>query len=269
MDLNSNQTMALEAHSSPVRSVRFVTVPSANAPVIASGSWDKTVRYWDMRQPQPIATLQLPERVYSMDARGPLLAAGTADNQLHLVNLANPLQIWKSVKSPLSPQISSVSVSAGGSRWAIGGIEGRAAAQVADEKDKRYVLSPVPRSSIQTDPPSSLSDLTFKCHRETSTTTKNQTDVYAVNAVCFSPTHKDVLATAGSDGTYNVWDIVGRCRLRSFPKVRGPITALGFTRDGMALAYAVGYDWSKGYQHSKADAEKKIVLHCFGEALKN
>jgi mRNA export factor len=116
--------------------------------------------------------------------------------------------------------------------------------------------------------PHSLQNLTFKCHREASTTAKNQTDVYAVNAVCFSPAHKDVLVTAGSDGTYSIWDIVGRHRLRSFPKVSGPVTAASFARDGVALAYAVGYDWSKGYQHSKADAEKKIVLHCFGEALK-
>ncbi|KAK4106071.1 WD40 repeat-like protein [Parathielavia hyrcaniae] len=251
MDLNSSQTMTLEAHTSPVRSVRFVTVPSANAPIIASGSWDRTVRYWDMRQPQPIASLEFPERVYAMDAAGRLLAAGTADNNLHLIDLhADPGRIWKSVKAPLSSKISSVSLSADGSRWALGGIEGRAVAQAADEKDKN------------------MSSLTFKCHREASTTKGGQTDVYAVNAVCYSPAHRDVLATAGSDATYSIWDVVARQRLRSFPKVGGPVTAMAFSRDGMALAYAVGYDWSKGHQHNKADAETKIVVRCFGEALK-
>ncbi|KAK4249933.1 WD40-repeat-containing domain protein [Corynascus novoguineensis] len=251
MDLNTSQTVALEAHTSPVRAVRFVQVPSANAPIIASGSWDKTVRYWDMRQPQPIGALQLPERVYSMDASGPLLAAATADNHLHLVDLhGNPLQLFKSVKSPLTHQTSSISVCADGSRWAIGGIDGRSAAQVVHEKDK------------------SLDNLQFKCHREPHPTKKNHTDVYAVNAVAYSPAHKDVLATAGSDCTYSVWDVRRRHRIRSFPKAAAPITALAFSPDGMALAYAVGYDWAKGYQHNTAAAERKIVLHQFAEALK-
>ena len=141
MDLGSSQTMTIEAHSAPVRAVRFVDIPSANAPIIASGSWDKTVRYWDMRQPRPIGTLELPERVYAMDAAGPLLTAATADNQLHLVNLhGNPLQLWKTVKSPLGHQIKSLSVSSSGTRWGIGGIDGRAAAQAADETDKTYEL---------------------------------------------------------------------------------------------------------------------------------
>lgn len=116
---------------------------------------------------------------------------------------------------------------------------------------------------------SSLEKLSFKCHREASTAKKNLTDVYAVNAVAFSPAHKDLLVTGGSDGTLNIWDVVKRARMRNFPKAAGPVTAASFTRDGMALAYAVGYDWSKGYQHNKADAARKIVLHSFAEALKN
>jgi mRNA export factor len=138
MHLQSGQTLTLEGHTAPVRAVRFVDVPSANAPIIASGSWDKTVRYWDLRQPQPVATLQLPERVYAMDAAGPHLVAVAADHHLHFANLhTNPVQVWKSLKSPLSAQTRCVSLCAGGTRWAVGSIEGRVAAQVVEEKDKR------------------------------------------------------------------------------------------------------------------------------------
>ena len=141
MDLSSSQTMTLEGHTSPVRTVRFVDVPSANAPIIASGSWDKTVRYWDMRQPQPIGVLELPERVYNMDTGGSLLAVGTADNSMHFVNLhKNPLQLWKTVETPLTYQTSALSVTADGTRWAVGGIEGRCVVQVVDEKDLRCVF---------------------------------------------------------------------------------------------------------------------------------
>lgn len=91
--------------------------------------------------------------------------------------------------------------------------------------------------------------------------------MYAVNALCYSPAHRDVLATAGSDNSYMVWDVHTRSRLRSFAKVSGPVTALAFARDGAALAYAVGYDWAKGYMHSSPGSEK-IVLRRFGEKLK-
>jgi mRNA export factor len=77
-----------------------------------------------------------------------------------------------------------------------------------------------------------------------------------------------VLATAGSDGSYSVWDVRARHRLRSFPKAAGPITSAAFNRDGMALAHAVGYDWSKGYAHHNPAADKKIIMHCFAEPLK-
>ncbi len=132
---------------------------------------------------------------------------------------------------------------------------------------KRTKFIPLPAIRSLTLHPS-FTNLTFKCHREASTTKNALTDVYAVNAVAFSPAHPDLFATAGSDGTYCVWDVNKKIRLRSFPKVNGPVTAVSFSRDGMALAYSVGYDWAKGYQHSNPAADRKIVVRCFGDALK-
>lgn len=36
----------------------------------------------------------------------------------------------------------------------------------------------------------------------------------------------------------------------------------------MSMAYAVGYDWAKGYQHHKVGAETRVVLHRFTKPLK-
>ena len=52
-------------------------------------------RYWDLRQSRSVGTLQLPERVYSMDAVGDLLVAATADRNIALVNLQNPTVVFK------------------------------------------------------------------------------------------------------------------------------------------------------------------------------
>ena len=47
--------------------------------MLITASWDRTLRYWDLRQPTPVHTQQLPERVYAMDAVFPVLVVGLAD----------------------------------------------------------------------------------------------------------------------------------------------------------------------------------------------
>lgn len=80
-----------------------------------------------------------------------------------------------------------------------------------------------------------------------------------------APSHKnDVLATAGSDGTFSIWDVRSRQRLRTSPSAGGPVTAVAFNRDGTGLAYAVGYDWAKGYAGNEVGAVRKLVLHGVG-----
>jgi mRNA export factor len=59
-------------------------------------------------------------------------------------------------------------------------------------------------------------------------------------------------ATAGSDGTYNFWDKDSKQRLKAQAKCTygtnpAPIPCGAFNRDGTIFAYAVSYDWSKGY----------------------
>ena len=48
-DLATQQQQQIGQHDAPVRSVRYVECGPTNTPVVASGSWDKTLRYWDMR----------------------------------------------------------------------------------------------------------------------------------------------------------------------------------------------------------------------------
>lgn len=43
-------------HDAPVKTVNFV--PALNC--IMTGSWDRTVKFWDLRQPTPAAAFNLP-----------------------------------------------------------------------------------------------------------------------------------------------------------------------------------------------------------------
>ena len=95
-DMNTGQSTQIAEHAEPVKAVKFL---DNNPSIMATGSWDKTIKYWDLRSPQPVSTIQLPERLYSMDTKGNLLVAATADRHILLYDLNNPTTVFK-VKYP-------------------------------------------------------------------------------------------------------------------------------------------------------------------------
>jgi mRNA export factor len=84
--------------------------------------------------------------------------------------------------------------------------------------------------------------------------------VYSVNAISFHPIH-GTFSTAGSDGTFHFWDKDAKHRLKGYPEVGGSITATDFNKDGNIFAYAISYDWSKGFSANTPQYPTKIKLH--------
>lgn len=207
--------------------------------MVVSGSWDKTVRYWDMRQSGPVATVQCQERVYTLDVRDNLCVVGTADRYINVINLKEPTKFYKTLQSPLKWQTRVVSCFTDAAGFAIGSIEGRCAIQYVEDKD-------------------SSSNFSFKCHRDP--VQNNTVNVHAVNAISFHPVH-GTFSTSGSDGTFHFWDKDAKHRLKGYPTVGGSITATTFNKSGSIFAYAVSYDWSKGYQHNTQNYPIKVMLH--------
>ena len=80
-NLATNQSQVVAKHDLPVRHVKFMKDMNN---MLVTGGWDKTIRYWDLRQPNPAHTQQLPERVYAMDARHPLLVVGLANRHIQV-----------------------------------------------------------------------------------------------------------------------------------------------------------------------------------------
>ncbi|KAJ9241631.1 hypothetical protein DTO169E5_3375 [Paecilomyces variotii] len=241
LDLAANGAPAQQvaAHDAPIKCVRFFEAPNSNAPMIATGSWDKSVRYWDLRQSNPVATLQCPERVYSMDIKDKLFVIGTAERHINIVNLDNPTTVFKTLTSPLKQQTRVVSCVLDASGFAVGSIEGRVAFHYVDEKN-------------------SSQNFSFKCHRETPS--NNNSKVYSVNAISIHPV-QGTFSTAGSDGTFHFWDKDARSRLKGYPSVGGSIPATAFNKDGTIFSYAVSYDWSQGFSLNTAQYPNKIMLH--------
>lgn len=239
-DVTTGQSSQVAQHDAPIRVVRWIESPQGG--VLATGSWDKTIKYWDLRTPNPVSTVQLPERCYTMDVVYPLMVVGTAERHIQVFNLQNPTTAFKTLASPLKWQTRVVSCFPSGNGFAVGSIEGRVAIQYVEEKD-------------------ASNNFSFKCHRRDQTpSAKDQSLVYAVNDISFHPVH-GTFSTCGSDGTINFWDKDARTRLKSFEPAPGPVACTTFNRSGTIFAYAVSYDWSKGHSGMTPGHPNKLMLH--------
>ncbi|KAL2915301.1 RNA export factor gle2 [Polyrhizophydium stewartii] len=235
LDLSTGQQTQVAAHDAPIKACKWIDAGGSMSNMLVTGSWDKTVKYWDLRTPTPAFTLQLPERLFAMDVNGPLMVLGTAERHILVYNLTNPSVVYKQLISPLKWQTRVVTCFHNYAGYAIGSIEGRVAIQYVEERDQGNNFS-------------------FKCHRD-----DQLRKVYCVNAISFHPTY-GTFSTAGSDGIFNFWDKDSRQRLKLGPQVGAPISATAFNRNGTIFAYAAGYDWHKGHEGHQAGSKTSIIL---------
>ncbi|KAM3164408.1 Nucleoporin GLE2 [Lachancea thermotolerans] len=248
-DVGSGQAQQVGVHDAAVKALRFVQCGPTNAECLVTGSWDKTVKYWDLRQPQPISTLMMPERVYCMDSKQKLLVVGTAERHIVVIDLNNPTSIFKTTTSPLKWQTRSVACYIEGNGFAVGSIEGRCAIQYVDDQEQRK------------------SGFSFKCHRVQQQSTgaaggrsSTESQVYPVNSIVFHPVY-GTFATAGGDGSFHFWDKNLRHRLKGFPSLKASIPVCNFNRNGSIFAYALSYDWSQGLMGNRPDYPNVVRLH--------
>lgn len=131
-NLTTGQSTQIALHDEPIKSIKFL---DGQPNILATGSWDKSIKYWDTRSPTPVGTVQLPERLFAMDTKNDLMVAATADRHVLIFNLNNPTTIFKQTISPLKWQTRTVSCFVDGKGYAIGSIEGRVGIQYIDEKE--------------------------------------------------------------------------------------------------------------------------------------
>ena len=54
-----------------------------------TGSWDKTIKFWDLRQATPIISFNTQEKVYCADVIYPMAVVSTAQRGILVYQLAN------------------------------------------------------------------------------------------------------------------------------------------------------------------------------------
>ena len=131
----ASQPQQVAQHDQPIKCIETIQVNGNN--MLVTGSWDKTIKYWDLRTPNPVASVTCQERVYAMDTRDQLLVVATADRWINVINLNQPDKIYKSLQSPLKWQTRTISCFADATGYAVGSIEGRCAIQYVEDKDSR------------------------------------------------------------------------------------------------------------------------------------
>ena len=161
--------------------------------------------------------------------------------------------------SHLKYQTRKVAVFPDGKGFAEGSIEGRVAI-----KNIRDLNNPPPinneNGTIMGKDPDGTDDFAFRCHR----TKGNIVNVYSVNDIAFNKVY-GTFCTIGSDGIYSIWDKKKKSRLheRSENNDGVPLTACDFNSSGNLLAFASGYDWSRGAEAAKEynTSSNKIGIH--------
>ncbi|KAK0425450.1 hypothetical protein QR680_009209 [Steinernema hermaphroditum] len=254
-DLASNQLAVVGTHDAPIASCHWIN--SSSYSCLMTGGYDKTLRFWDMRQlptQNSLATVQLPERVFCSDVIFPMAAVALGNRHVKLYNLENSPTEVKDIESPLKYQSRCISIFRNKTNnqptgFALGSIEGRVAIQYAE-------------------PTNPKDNFTFKCHRSQDVAPGQYQEIFAVNDLAFHPQH-GTMATCGSDGRFSYWDKDQRIKLKTFDALPNAITKCCIHDSGMMFAYAVGYDWSKGHEyHNTNSAGSKVFLHACNEEMK-
>ncbi|KAE9420498.1 hypothetical protein Angca_003019 [Angiostrongylus cantonensis] len=251
-DLASNQVAVVGTHDAPVKTCHWIK--GNNYSCLMTGSWDKTLRFWDMRQlptQSSLANITLPERVYCADVLYPMAAVGLANRHIKVYNLENGPQEVKDIESQLKFQHRCVSIFKDKTNsmpcgFAVGSIEGRVGIH--------YVETANPKDNF-----------TFKCHRSAEVINGFQ-EIFGVNDIVFHPQH-NTLVTIGSDGRYSMWDKDARTKLKTSEAAPLPLTCAAIHASGQVMAYAIGYDWSRGHE-GNTQPGSKIMLHNCSEDMK-
>jgi cell cycle arrest protein BUB3 len=225
-DFNTNTDTVLGAHRDAIQCVNHC--PAIG--FICSGSWDKTVKLWDIRGNRgAVGTLDQQEKVYTMDVSQEKLIVGTKARRVLIWDLRNTGQPLWHRESTLKFQTRCIRCFPNGQGYVLSSIEGRVAVEFFD-----------PSPEVQ------KTKYAFKCHRIKE---NGKETIYPVTAVSFHSVH-NTFATGGCDGFVNVWDAFNRKRLAQFHRYPTSISSLSFNCDGSLLAIASSYMLEEGEKES-------------------
>lgn len=292
-DLTTNTSQQIGAHDRAASCVAVL----GDTGMIATGSWDRTVRYWDPRTPKQVAQLEMPERVYALDAGNRFMVVAGAERMVprqkvgalaarpeppvtavRLVDYRTNPSMSKQVETALKAQPRAVAMFKDDRLYVVGGVEGRCVVRgTTDEIDAEVEATVDAQKRPTTRPKNSFA---FKCHRfePERPSAQNPSLVYPVNAIETNPHPAcagDLFATGGGDGVVTLWHKGERKRLHDMRPLEIPydtsgngaaVTSMAWGPSGDILATAVGEDYARGYDFQNPQVKRtRISIAWVGE----
>lgn len=201
-----------------------------------SGSWDSTIKFWDIRTRECIGSYIQPERVFAMDSTKNQIIVGTAARHIWIWDYRSMEEPEQRRKSPLMHQTRCIKAFVDGQGFGVGSIEGRVGIEYIDaspsQQSKRYA---------------------FKCHRQVS---NDIGYTYPVHAIVFHP-NNEFLFTGGGDGLVIKWNYKLKTKIERYRKFHNSISSLDVNKTGEYLAIASSYCFEQG---EKSKVEDKVFI---------
>ena len=248
LDMTKKNLTTIGNHKSACKEVIY----HQNYNIVLTGGWDGFVNIYDLRSSGPVCSYQFNNKVYSMSCAKDLFVVGLSEEKIAYFDLRklqnNTFKPELIFNSHLKYQTRKVCVFPDGKGFAEGSIEGRVAIKnIKDLNNPPSINNENGTTNGQDD--KGNTDFAFRCHRNTNNT---PTLVYTVNDIAFNPVY-GTFCTVGSDGNYFIWDKLNKSKLfeRNDTSDKTPLTACDYNSNGNLLAFASGYDWSRGAEAAR------------------
>lgn len=220
--VESNNT--IQAHEASIKMIQ-----NYNNQLLITGSFDCTLKFWDLKSSSPIHSITLPGKVYSMDLKGAFLVVGLSNKNIITYDMNNINQP-NVVPTRLNYSIRSVATHKDQDSFAVGGIEAKVETFSRAYPAKKMI---------------------FRSHRV-------DNKLYSINVMRFLPSDPRLIVTGGADGSLVWFDRENRSKLCT-NEFGSPVTAGEFSNDGKYFIFAIGDDWSKGYTGSYTKTVLKMI----------
>jgi len=213
--------------------------------VLLSGSWDGTLRSWDLRAPSAraaLSTATLASRVLCAHARWPYAVVGLAvRGSVLLFDLRRP-------DAPVRTEGISEKMAEPPRCIALAPVGANATDGDGARKLTYCVATSGGRVAVQ----GVTVPYTFRAHCSAER-------AYAVNSLCFCALD-DALLTCGSDGVVSIWNLRERNRVFSMPSAGQAVACAVFDGRGHGFAYAPSYDWAHGEEGADPSKGPEVRL---------
>ena len=248
LDMTKKNLTTIGNHKSACREVIY----HQNYNILLTGGWDGIVNIFDLRSNGPVCSYQFNNKVYSMSCAKDLFVVGLSELKIAYFdlrklqnNIFKPELIFN---SHLKYQTRKICVFPDGKGFAEGSIEGRVAIKNIKDLNNPPSINNETGTTMGQDEKGNA-DFAFRCHRNANITPNI---VYTVNDIAFNPVY-GTFCTVGSDGIYCIWDKLNKTRLfeRNNAADKIPLTACDYNSNGNLLAFASGYDWSRGAEAAR------------------